>query len=73
MDNRYRLNDVPDTRPVGLRGEWVETDTFFLDYIIFGEFIHSVAHIQFINESLNINIDYLNYATPPLSIKGERE
>jgi CubicO group peptidase (beta-lactamase class C family) len=39
LDNRYRLTKTPTSRPIGLRGQWLESDTFYLDYIIFGDFI----------------------------------
>jgi CubicO group peptidase (beta-lactamase class C family) len=73
LDNRYRLTEVPDSRPVGLRGVWTTPDTFLLDYIIFGDFVHSEARIRFDEEVIKVNIDYKNWDTPPLLLSGKRE
>lgn len=47
LDNRYRRTETRNSRPIGLRGKWVESDILYLDYIIFGEFIRSEARIKF--------------------------
>jgi len=70
LDNRYRLTEMPNGRPIGLRGQWVELNVFYLDYIIFGEFIRSEAWIQFEGDEIKININYLNWDSPPIMMYG---
>jgi hypothetical protein len=71
LDNRYRLTEMPNDRPIGLRGTWIEPDTFYLDYIIFGSFIRSEAWIKFAGDEMTININYLNWNNPPIVIHGK--
>jgi hypothetical protein len=70
LDNRYRITESPNTRPIGLRGQWVNQDTLYLDYIIFGEFIRSEAYITFSDKEITIRINYLNWDNPPIVIHG---
>jgi CubicO group peptidase (beta-lactamase class C family) len=70
LDNRYRLTEMPNDRPIGLRGRWAEPNTFYLDYIIFGEFIRSEAWITFGQGEITIKINYLNWNNPPIVIHG---
>ena len=70
LDNRYRLTEIPDGRPIGLRGQWVESNVFYLDYIIFGDFIQSEAWIQFEGDKIKIKINYLNWDNPPIMLFG---
>jgi CubicO group peptidase (beta-lactamase class C family) len=70
LDNRYRLTDISNDRPIGLRGKWVESNMLYLDYIIFGEFIRSETLITFEDEKLMIKINYLNWDNPPIVIQG---
>ena len=70
LDNRYRLTESLNTRPIGLRGQWVKPDTLFLDYIIFGDFIRSEAYITFSDKEITIRINYLNWDNPPIVIHG---
>jgi hypothetical protein len=70
LDNRYRLTDISNDRPIGLRGKWVESNTLYLDYIIFGEFIRSEALIRFEDQKLIIKLNYLNWDNPPIVIHG---
>jgi hypothetical protein len=71
LDNRYRLTDIPNDRPIGLRGIWIEPDTFYLDYIILGEFIRSEAWITLGQSEITIKINYLNWNNPPIVIHGK--
>jgi len=70
MDDRYRLTEMPDSRPTGLRGRWIEQDTFYLDYIIFEDFIRSEARIQFEGKQMTVTIKYLNWNNPPIVLHG---
>ncbi|HLO29825.1 MAG TPA: serine hydrolase [Anaerolineales bacterium] len=70
LDNRYRLTKSLNTRPIGLRGQWVKLDTLFLDYIIFGDFIRSEAYITFADKEITIKINYLNWDIPSIVIHG---
>jgi CubicO group peptidase (beta-lactamase class C family) len=70
LDNRYRLTDSLNSRPIGLRGQWVENDRLYLDYIIFGDFIRSEAWITFAGDEITITIRYLNWNNPPIVIHG---
>ena len=70
LDNRYRLTEIPDGRPIGLRGQWVESNVFYLDYIILGDFIRSEAWIQFEGDEIKIKINYLNWDSPPIMLHG---
>jgi hypothetical protein len=71
LDNRYRLTKTPNLRPIGLRGKWVESDTLFLDYIIFGEFIRSEARIRFAANEITMTLKYLNWDNPLIVIHGK--
>jgi hypothetical protein len=71
LDNRYRLTKTPNLRPIGLRGKWVESDTLYLDYIIFGEFIRSEARINFAANEMAMTLKYLNWDNPPIVIHGK--
>lgn len=70
LDNRYRLTDSLNNRPVGLRGQWIESDMFHLDYITFGDFIHSEAWIRFEGNKITVSITYLNWNSPPIVLHG---
>jgi CubicO group peptidase (beta-lactamase class C family) len=70
LDHRYRLTETPVSRPVGLRGRWLEADEFELDYIIEGEFIESVGRFKFEGSQMTISITNLNYGGPPVKLHG---
>ena len=73
LDNRYRLTDSSNGRPIGLRGQWVDANTFYLDYIVFGDFIRSEAQIKFDNEKITMTITYLNWNSPPIVLHGKMQ
>lgn len=73
LDNCYRLTEVPNSRPIGLRGQWIETDTFYLDYIVFGDFIRSEARIKFDGNKITVTISYLNLNSPPIVLHGKMQ
>ncbi|MBI5952274.1 MAG: serine hydrolase [Chloroflexi bacterium] len=70
LDNRYRLTNSPNSRPIGLRGQWAGTDRLYLDYIIFGDFIRSEAWMTFTGDEITITISYLNWNNPPIVLHG---
>lgn len=70
LDNRYRLTPSPDSRPIGLRGRWLETGEFELDYLILGDFIQSRGLFQFDGSRLTLAVTNLNYRYPPLILRG---
>jgi len=72
LDNRYRLTDSPNGRPIGLRGKWIDSSTFYLDYIVFGDFIRSEARIVFDEDKITVTITYLNWNSPPIVLRGNR-
>jgi hypothetical protein len=71
LDDRYRLNTSPNSRPVGLRGRWIDSTTFYLDYIVFGDFIRSEAKIKFDEDNITVTITYLNWNNPPIILRGK--
>lgn len=71
LDNRYRLTDSPETRPVGMRGRWLAPDEFELDYIILGEFIESMGRFKFVGNQMTLTIKNLNYGYPPMTLHGK--
>lgn len=70
LDNQYRMTETPGRRPVGLKGYWDMPNTFVLHYIIRGDFIESVARIEFSDNRMTLTIKNLNYGGPPLVIHG---
>jgi hypothetical protein len=70
MDDRYRLTENPGSRPIGLRGRWLGTNEFQLDYIILGEFVESVGRFTFEEDKMTLSIQNLNFGGPPLVIHG---
>jgi CubicO group peptidase (beta-lactamase class C family) len=70
LDNRYRLTEMPEGRPVGLRGRWLAPDEFELDYIIRGDFIESVGRFKFEGRQTALTITNLNYGGPPMTLHG---
>jgi len=70
LDNRYRLTETPDSRPVGMRGRWLAQDEFELDYIILSEFIESVGSFKFEGSRLTLTIKNLNFGYPPITLYG---
>jgi CubicO group peptidase (beta-lactamase class C family) len=70
LDDRYRLTEIPGSRPIGLRGHWLGTNEFQLDYIILGEFIESVGRFTFEEDEIKLSIQKLNFGGPPLVIHG---
>ena len=64
LDHRYRLTESPNSRLVGLRGQWIKLDTFYLDYIVFWDFIRSEARVKFEGNKITITITYLNWNSP---------
>lgn len=72
LDDRYRLTASPNSRPIGLRGKWIDSSTFYLDYIVFGDFIRSEARIVFDEDKITVTITYLNWNNPPIGLHGSR-
>jgi len=70
LDNRYRFTEISKEKPIGLRGQWVESKVFYLDYIVFGDFIRSEARIQFEGDEMTVTINYLNWDNPPITLHG---
>jgi hypothetical protein len=70
LDNRYRLTEMPASRPVGLRGRWVEPDEFELEYIILGDFIESTARVEFEADQITLTVKNLNFSAPALVLHG---
>jgi len=70
MDERYRLTENPESRPVGMRGRWLSPDEFELDYIIQGEFIESVGRFKFKGSQMTLTITNLNFGNPPMVLHG---
>lgn len=73
LDNRYRLTETSNNSPIGLRGHWIESDTFYLDYIVFGDFIRSEARIEFEGDKMTVTITYLNWNNPPIVLHGSMQ
>jgi hypothetical protein len=73
LDNRYRLTESPASRPVGLRGRWQADGKFFMEYIVFGDFIHSQAWFAFEGERISITLKYLNFPGQPFVLRGTRQ
>ena len=71
LDNRYRITEILNSRPFGLRGQWSESDTFYLDYIVFGDYIRSDARIKFEGNKITMTIMYLNWNSPPIVLHGK--
>lgn len=69
LDNLYRITET-DSGPIGLRGRWIEADMFYLDYIVFGDFIRSEAGIKFEGEKIIVTITYLNWDSTPIILRG---
>lgn len=70
LDNRYRLTETPGSRPVGLRGRWLTSDEFELEYIIQGDFIESVARFKFEGGQMTLSITNLNFGGSPMILHG---
>lgn len=70
LDDLYRLTALPQSRPVGLSGQWVDSKTFHLDYIIFVDFIRSEALIEFDGDKIKLTITYLNWKNSPVVLHG---
>jgi hypothetical protein len=73
LDDRYRLTDSPNGRPIGLRGQWIDSATFYLDYIVFGDLIRSEAQIKFDDNKITVTITYLNWKSPPIVLHGKTQ
>ncbi|RPI34026.1 MAG: class C beta-lactamase-related serine hydrolase [Chloroflexota bacterium] len=72
LDNRYRLTESPASRPVGLRGRWQADGKFFMEYILFGDFIHSQAWFEFDGDRMSLTLKYLNFPGQPMILQGTR-
>jgi hypothetical protein len=59
-----------NSRQIGLRGQWVDLNMFYLDYIIFGGFIRSEALIKYDGKKITVMITYLNWNSPPIVLNG---
>ena len=70
MDNRYRLTETPGSRPVGLRGRWLNSNEFEMDYMIHGEFIESTARFVFEGSQMKLTIKNLNFSDLPMTLHG---
>jgi CubicO group peptidase (beta-lactamase class C family) len=70
LDNRYRLTQASESRPVGLRGRWLAPDEFELDYIIQGDFIESVGRFKFEEDQMTLTIKNLNFGNLPMTLHG---
>jgi hypothetical protein len=73
LDNRYRLTQTSESRPVGLRGRWLASDEFELDYIIQGDFIESVGRFKFEEDQMTLTIKNLNFGNPPMTLHGRTD
>jgi CubicO group peptidase (beta-lactamase class C family) len=70
LDNRFRLSESPNSRPIGMRGQWSEANTFSLDYIILGEFREQAITLQFNEDRLAVTIQDKNFDSEPIRIAG---
>ncbi len=70
LDNRYRLTEIPGSRPLGLRGRWDASEEFYLDYIIQGDIIESVGQFKFEGNQMTLKITNLNFGNPPIILHG---
>ena len=70
LDNRYRLTELPNSRPVGLRGRWDEPDEFYLDYIIQGDLIESIGRFKYEDSHMAVKITNLNFNSQPVILQG---
>ena len=70
LDNRYRLTEIPASRPVGLRGRWLSPNEFELEYIIQGDFIESAGRIEFKGDQITLAIKNLNFGGSALVLNG---
>ena len=73
LDNRYRLTETPNSRPVGLRAQWLAPDEFKLEYIIQGEFIESMGRFKFEGSRMTLTIINLNFGDRPMILHGNIE
>jgi hypothetical protein len=46
---------------------------FYLDYIVFGDFIRSEARIKFDGDKITVTITYLNWNSPPIVLHGKMQ
>lgn len=73
LDGRYRLTDIPNQRPIGLRGRWQPDGSLVVDYITVGEFSHNVVVFRFISDRLDITVHNLNFPGEPVGLVGLRQ
>jgi len=70
LDNRYRLSEAPDSRPVGLKAYWEPSGEFVMEFIILGDFIQSRGRVKFEQEKLTLTFNNLNFGGQALVLHG---
>ncbi len=72
LDNRFRLNEIPNTRPLALRGRWESAGTFVFEDINLGEFQLMTGEMKFTASQVTITARDHNFGSPPVIMEGKQ-
>jgi hypothetical protein len=73
LDNRYRLTDVPGSRPVAMRGRWQGENLFLLEYLVLGDFGKNAVLLEFDGDQMTLTIENLSFPGEPIVVNGARQ
>jgi hypothetical protein len=73
LDQRYRVNEMPGSRPVALRGSWAAPDKITIHNITLGEFLERTAAVQFAGDEIILTIEDKNFGEEPVRLLGKTE
>lgn len=73
LDHRFRLTELPGSRPIGLRGRWETDGRLAVEYVNLGEFARNEILVEFAGDKLNLTVRFLNFPGSPVTLRGTRQ
>ncbi len=70
LDGLYRLNDLPDQKPGGMRASWTSGNELLLETLNLGEYAESTVNIKFQDGEITLSARSVNFGEDPTIVHG---
>ena len=70
LDGLYRLNDLPDQKPGGMKASWKSSSELNLETINLGEYAESIISIKFQDGEVTLSARSINFGEDPVVVHG---
>lgn len=70
LDGLYRLNDLPDQKPGGMRASWTSGNELLLETLNLGEYAESTVNIKFQDSTITLSARSVNFGEDPIIVHG---